>query len=300
MPQNVQPLTVLDDAGAVIDTFPYDGGETVSKNITIPSNKTNSTLSIARGYLDYSPTAGIANLPFVTLGNARRYVAATPSQWFTPMADLQAATTAYWKLEESTGTAFDATPNGHNLSENGGTTSASLGKIGMCRNFNDNEWLQAVDSTAFQVNGSFTVWCWCLLSSTTNYRTLFTLGDAITGHSTGNWVVHAGGMIASVGTTQKTLTISEIPSDNLMHFVVAWYDSVAQSINMQVDMGSITTVALGGAINTTPFNFAVGGISANSRGWFGRMDEAGYANVVLGPRFTQMLWNNNFGEQYPF
>jgi hypothetical protein len=85
-----------------------------------------------------------------------------------------------------------------------------------------------------------------------------------------------------------------------MHFVCCWYDAVAQSINVQVDMGTVFTQPTGGAITTSTFPFQIGGWG-NTRGWQGNVDAAGFAKgFVLSPQERLQLYNADLGRQWPF
>jgi len=109
----------------------------------------------------------------------------------------------YWKLDESSGSAADASGNGLTLTNNGTTTYVG-GKFG-----NGSEHVPASSqylSTATTITGAKTVSFWTNPDSTTNYMISLTSGAYITA---------SGGTISATGFTNPSIYVNGVASTTL-------------------------------------------------------------------------------------
>jgi RHS repeat-associated protein len=100
------------------------------------------------------------------------------------------------------------------------------------------------------------------------------------------------------GTTNGVvLSAAAIPTGQ-WHSVVAWHDSVHDTLNIQVNDGSVSTVSYTGGAMDTALPMSVGAFADNTYGLSGRVDEvAVYRRVLSGPE-RSWLYSNGSGRAY--
>lgn len=74
------------------------------------------------------------------------------------------------------------------------------------------------------------------------------------------------------------------------YFVVAWHDSVANTINIQVNNGTANSVSYTSGTTDSSGQFNIGALNAGSF-WDGRIDEARFYKRVLSPSERSLLYN---------
>lgn len=241
-------------------------------------------------------------LPRMGLSMSRRILAVSASSLLTSLV-------AYWKLEEASGTRVDATGRGNDLTDNNTVTQAT-GIVGNAAQFTaaNSEYLSHADNADLSTgNVDFTVAAWVYLDSKpASVMGFVTKGS---GGSTTNaeyslqylntsdrfrLVVFDGGSNAGAAVANNLGS----PSTSTWYFVVAWHDSVADTVNIQVNNGTVNSSAytFGSWDSTEPL-----WIGRSSSGYQnGRIDAVGFWKRVLTAGERTSLYNGGAGLQYPF
>ena len=217
---------------------------------------------------------------------------------------------AYWKLDEASGNRADSHTNGYTLTDDNTVTSA-VGVIGNAAAFTATNYERlSIASNANLAAGdvAFTLAAWVNVAARTNgkYRrivskensavsarcyALFTDGD---GAGAVRFSVYVGG-------TVKQASIA-YPATG-WHFFVGWHDAIADTVNLQMDNGSVASTATDGALqaaSTAPF--WIGGMPANPTNeityWNSSIDEVGFWKRVLSADDRTALYNAGNGLAY--
>ncbi len=309
MGHRTQPVAVLAPDASVLGRCDYDGGATLTSSIEIPESRAGGILTLAKGALEFSPRHPDV-VPTVRLGGAERYIAVTPSQWFSPLAGFNKTVAAFWTLDEERGPRADATGNGRTLGEmHGPIAGVSDGPLGTVVRFEPpgNSWLTSTDPI-FGATSGFTIWGWVRLDQLQDSRYLFVKGADVAGNpASGEWAVYAlakpTGKIYFQARAGKKYTFTPgIPfkPDRKVHFVIACYDARQKKILLQVDDGPPVSQEVGGPINVANAPLCVGGSAPNGRGWIGTIAAVGFAKAAYGARERDLLYNGGKGLQFPF
>ncbi len=309
------PLGVADANYTKLGCFGYDGIsnnlDTHTATFSVPSP---GMFKLFNGYSEFTPQA-VNSLPVVRLTNTSRHAATVPGQWFSPLADINAATSAFWPMQETSGTRFDAIGSRHLSEVNGPITFNAGGRVGNAVQFvGGSQWLSVADSL-FAADGSFTWWGWVRVDNWSNWRMLVSkgAGDFIINPTQCEWAVWSTGsgsagtlsFQVTAGGTSFTMAGPAINRDSQSHFVMAWYDKPNNTIGLQVDNGAASTHSLASpiAVGSNPFNIGGSttyGTGGGLRGWLGLVNASGFAKSLLTQHQRTLLYNGGFGLQYPF
>ena len=85
------------------------------------------------------------------------------------------------------------------------------------------------------------------------------------------------------------------PSVDTWYFLTAWYDSVLQTINIQVNNGTINSVAAAAGVYTSSAQFCVGSRQDEGSVLAGMVDELSYWHKVLSTKEKTYLYNSGNG-----
>lgn len=235
-------------------------------------------------------------MTITTLGAGK----ATPQPPFNPL-DMYTNLISYWPLDEASGTRSDAYGSNH-LTDNN-TVGQAAGKVGNAADFiaANLEYLNRADNALLSMGDiDFTLACWVWVNS-------------LPGTSMGivtKWQGSLEYMIYYRGFTQNFAFIvnnggygecnpAGPTTANTWHFVVAWHDSVANTVNLQIDNGAITSNPWSNGVTDGTDYFGIGNYSAGQ--WLGgRVDELGLWKRVLTAAERDYLWNGGAGRAYPF
>lgn len=224
---------------------------------------------------------------------------------------LNTSLIAYYKLDEASGTRVDSVGS-NDLTDNNTVTQAA-GKVGNAGQFTaaNIEYLSLADNADMSTGDiDFTIACWVYMDSKPGKAGIagkYELNDS----SLREWNMNfrQGAVDRFEFTIYKTDNTSVgvrannfgAPSTGTWYFIVAWHDSVANTINMQVDNGAIdSTTTAGLLISDTAATFGVGardvsGASAGDSPWDGRIDEFGFWKKVLSSEEKTDLYNKGRG-----
>jgi hypothetical protein len=211
---------------------------------------------------------------------------------------------AYYKLGESSGVRSDS-KGSNDLTDNNTVGSAS-GKNGSAANFvaANSEYLSIADNADLSVGD--TIGCWVYLDSKTN-----TSGFVVKYNSATNSIEYALDyepsadrfrfLVSSDGIATKTVLADNLgsPSTGQWYFIRAWHDPDADTINIQVDNGTVDSESHSGGIKDGTATFSIGAYADQSTGFMdGRIDEVGIWKKVLSSQEASDLYNQGSGNTY--
>lgn len=195
---------------------------------------------------------------------------------------------AYWKLNEASGNAID--DKGANDLTDINTVGTAAGILDTARDFTaaSNEYLSIADNADI-AGGDVVifVWAWvrhgALTPATTpgimskwpgggdNEISLYADGDA----------QRYGFAVSGNGSDTITVTANSFgdPADEVWHLVMAWHDPVLNTINIQVDGGTVDSTSHSAGVHDGAGAFTLGAIGTSFT-WTGQLDEAGWATRI--------------------
>ena len=206
---------------------------------------------------------------------------------------------AYYKLDESSGDAIDASGAGLTLTNTNSVTYGT-GKINNGANISGSQMLVS-SSSSFTNVSTFTWAGWVKWTTiTANYRII----------DKGSWWFGVGGggnglnISVSAPTTAQSVS-SNTFSTGTWYFVVATYDDAGdRKARLYVDgteTGYNSQSAASGTFNSNAaYSFRLGNSSGGAEPLQGVLDEVGvWSRVLTGTEITD-LYNSGTGLQYPF
>ncbi len=212
---------------------------------------------------------------------------------------------SFWKLDEVSGTRVDAFAS-NDLTDNNTVTQASAGKIGDAAQFTraNSEYLSNASGAFDSGDIGFTMATWVWLDSKPSHF-----------HIAGKWEPTADREyqlrfafsryefnVSNTGfSTSVNLIASSFgdPPTGAWHFIVVWHDPVANTINIQVNNGTIDSLAFSGGPVVQSADFTIGSDTAGDD-FDGRIDATAWYNRVLTVSERTELWNNGDGIEHPF
>ena len=216
---------------------------------------------------------------------------------------------SYWTLDEASGTRADSV-GGNTLTDNNTVTSIA-GVVSNAAVFTraNSEYLSHVSNAALQTGDiSFTVATWFRKDSCASGS-----GEHVLGSKYGaskEWLLYSGFWngnqcnvllaVSSDGTTFNSQVEKTGVSGTAWHFVVAWHDATANTINVQVDNGTVASQAYSSGLTATSEDFALGKQYDVGEYLNGRLDEFGFWKRTLTAAEKTCLYNSGSGRTYPF
>jgi Concanavalin A-like lectin/glucanases superfamily len=126
-------------------------------------------------------------------------------------------------------------------------------------------------------------WAFYYINSSTSFRLILVADSAITKFAIATGAVH--------------------PAVSTWHFVVGWFDAVAQTANIQIDNGAIQSGAANAQFAATGVFQGTASLRIGTQGGSsmnGVIDGAFYYSRTLTSIERGLLWNNGNGLDYPF
>jgi len=219
----------------------------------------------------------------------------------TPRDDL----ISWWSLDEESGVRVDS-HGGNNLVDNN-TVLYANGKVNNAADFDvaNQEYLSHIDNPDLSFGDEdFTIAYWV------NHETL----GGVTQRHVAKWAAGTLEYMVSykgpdnrfsfwvsdngVNQAEENADVLGAPAVDTWYFIVAWHDSVANTINIQVNNGAIDSGAHATGVNNDTSLFAVGASSANVQWMNGLMDEVGLWRRVLTAEERATLYNDGDGIGY--
>lgn len=221
-------------------------------------------------------------------------------------AALNNGLVGYWKLDESSTGAgavsrSDSSGNGNTLTDTA-TVTSNPGKFGNAGQFTrtNTEYLSITDNSSLSTGDiDFTFSAWVYVDTTGGAGIFNNVAGKDGNTNQREWVLYTGnntpvfrfavspdGTSSSNGIATSTTTLST----STWYFVVAWHDSVSNTVNIQVNNGAVdsTSYSSGTADRTGDFQI---GANIGGQAWDGRIDEARFYKRVLSSADRTALYN---------
>lgn len=216
---------------------------------------------------------------------------------------------AHWKLNETSGTRYDATPGGRNMTvySGEGYDTGVLGNAAVVNN-SGTKCYSTADAAALSfgdVAFAVTVWHYYQAQTYNESGILAKIGTAGTGAGYVEYELFYDKVAArykwrvSNGVTMSTATASTFgaPSANTWYFLYAYHDPSANTLGISVNGGTIDTAAhsagCADGANYVWLGMGSGGYPCN-----GRVDSASLWNAVLTSGEVTALYNSGSGLDY--
>ena len=207
----------------------------------------NGSVTQSGHELTYTPTAGFSGSESftytITNGLSLTATATVNITVTSPWSDM----TAWWKLDENTGTsAADSTGNGHSITLNGGTTWTT-GKLGSAINVSSSSQT-AITASGKAVPSTFTLTAWMRPTNASGIDTLFSFGSAAALRTNGS-----GLRFTTFGIKDHDTASSMFSGGTWTHIAFTFTPSVAGGakfyvngvLRQSIDSSTIDTAAAG-------------------------------------------------------
>lgn len=215
---------------------------------------------------------------------------------------------AFWDMDESSGTRQDSI-GVNDLADNNTVTTATA-KVGANAaqfDSSNSEYLSIADNTALSMGDiDFTIACWVYLDDKSGFTTFVgkmtnntNNREYLVDYDTGNDRFRF--LVSNDGIASATVLANNLgsPSTATWYFIVAWHDSVNNTINIQVDNGTVDSTAHTTGVFDGASDFRIGAL-VNSLGTLtnfmdGRIDAVGIWKAVLTSGERTTLYNSGSG-----
>lgn len=219
---------------------------------------------------------------------------------------------SYYKMDEASGTRVDSVvASANDLTDNNTVTSAA-GKISNAGQFTraNSEYLSHADNASLSTGDIDFTWAAWVYMDSKPAQTLYIIDKEGAASTDVEYMLRwtdyldrfdffTGGS-SYINVTANTLGA---PSLSTWYLIIVWHDSVANTINIQVNNGTVDSVGTGGVAPPDTTNPVYIGARTNggpSNFWDGRIDEVGFWKRVLTATERTNLYNGGAGVTYPF
>lgn len=216
---------------------------------------------------------------------------------------------AYWQLGEASGTRADVEPTGtsQDLTDNNTVTQVA-GKIGNAAYFTqaDSEYLSHADSADLSVGDiDFTIAGWFNATSLLVNGTIASHWS-VTPSNQRSWRLWYHSAIGKMefevsddgtATVARPATTFGLPATNTWYFIAAWHDSVANTINISINNGTVNSTSHSTGVFDSNSIFDLGARGAGADCFDGAVDAVAFFKKVLTPAELTELYNSGVGKQ---
>lgn len=214
---------------------------------------------------------------------------------------------AYWSLEEASGVRRDWHSNNH-LTDNNTVTQAA-GKLGNAAQFTaaNSEYLSIADNPQLSTGDiAFTCAFWLYIDTKSSDRGF--IGKTDSGAASSEWVVWyelaSDRIVLRVysGASAYSLSANSFgsPTVGTWIFIIIWHDPVGNTLNIQVNDGTIDSLAHTVGVNDGTAPFEIGRFLAGAAYHNGRVDGVGFWKRLLTVKEKKALYGGGSGLEYPF
>lgn len=210
---------------------------------------------------------------------------------------LKTSLISYWKLGEASGTRVDS--HGSNDLTDNNTVLSAAGILGDAADFEyaNSEYLNHTDNTDLSTGDiDFTFACW-IKAETLPGSTVFACKG---GFGALEWFLDCnnGTNIRFVISGLQTVTSTGTISTGNWYFVVAWHDATANTINLQINDGSVDTLSSVTGPTDGAGDFYLGFLGDFGMYWDGLIDEAAFWKRTLTSGERTEIYNSGAGLSY--
>jgi hypothetical protein len=210
---------------------------------------------------------------------------------------------SWWSLDETSGTRNDSFSTNH-LTDNNTVTYAT-GKIGNAAQFAsaNSEYLSIADNAAVSMGDiDFTLCGWSYLTDTGGYHELFgKFGSSVYEYTV---LYHSAAnrfrfYVSNDGTNTSYVTADNYGavSANQWAYVCAWHDAVANTINIQVNDGTVNSASYSTGVYNGAASFMIGA-RQSAFYYTGNLDEVALYKKVLSADEKTWLYNSGNGRAF--
>jgi len=278
------------------DSILFKAGEQWREQLTIPSSGSSGS-NITFGKYDTGNNPIINGADVIT--------------GWEQYPNLTAGLEGYWKLDETSGTRYDA--HGSNDLTDNNTVTYDTGIISNAGKFqsSSSEYLSHSDNASLSLgsNSSFTLTAWVKVTSPTS-KTVQIVGKRPNSENGVEYSLQLSSANPPVpvfevanGSSKGTVyNASDTISTSDWNFIVAWHDEAANTINVQLNNGPIRSTSwIGGTQNGTS-DLTIGKKCPGCSYYFnGLIDEVGFwKDRVLTADERALLYNGRTAYAYPF
>jgi hypothetical protein len=216
----------------------------------------------------------------------------------------------HYALEEASGNRLDSHTNGLTLTSNASVGQAT-GKVGsFAAQFNaaSSRYLSRASESLLQTGDiDFTLAAWVYLDSKAAERTIASKWSGGTGNAwwwrytfTGADRFSFAVRLADASTAQINASSFGSPSTATWYFVVAWHDATANTINIQVNNGTVDSSTYGSTTAAAVENgaFEIGQLGTAGQFMDGRIDSFSFWKRTLTSTERTTLYNSGAGLDY--
>jgi len=207
----------------------------------------------------------------------------------------------YWRMDETSGTRYDAHGNGGDVVEAGGSTPSAAGKIGNSLDIVGNTTTYLYNNSGICGNSdTFSFCCWVRLDAavTTPYRGIFSRYQQVA--ISVSWYR----VYMVVFTSAGTLSVTEPNPPGISTGVWSFYAFTRNHVTGNTyiyknDLG-VRDSDLGhpGTLHASAYDFEFGRYGTGNNGIDGRVDQVGYWNRELSASEVLELYNSGDGLSY--
>lgn len=220
---------------------------------------------------------------------------------------------SYWKCDEASGSILDSHGTNHLTLTTAGTPGSVAGKINTARHFtlSNQEYLTRSDNADLSTGDiDFTFAAWVMMDSKPAGTNAYIAAKGTNGSGSDHeWSLDYQNFSGQdeirfwIGTSFALSVTAAIgsPTVGVWYYIVCWHDSVGNTINIQVNNGTVASQATGG---TAPVDgagrFTLGNFGILALSWDGSIDEAAFWKRTLTTQERTDLYNAGNGFAYPF
>jgi hypothetical protein len=246
--------------------------------------------------------------------NIRKVILALFTMFFTAQAAQADALlddlVSYWKMDEASGGELDV--HGSNDLAQSGSIGSVAGKIGTARDFAGGNYFGSSDNADLSTGDiDFTFSGWFKLdtqgTAPDGARVILSKSNNTSGSFANQeytiMVYNDGNIYFTVSSGAANVdVVGGAISTGVWYFFVAWHDSVANTVNIQINNGTVNSVswANGGSDTAFPLEFGRGiGVGVGGGRYMdGLIDEVGFWKRVLTSQERTDLYNTGNGLSY--
>jgi hypothetical protein len=218
---------------------------------------------------------------------------------------------SHWTLNEASGTRFDSVlASGNNLTDNNAVTQAA-GKVGNAAQFTavNSESLSRASNASLQIGDiDFTIAAWVYLDTLID---MALISKDMSGGGKREFdleFLHGATdkfRMRLFRAVDSSIAINDttVISPATWYYVIGWHDAAADTMNIQVNNGSVVSAATGGALQAaSDGDWYLGARQFTGAQAFtnGRLNQVSFWKRVLTANQRTALYNGGNGVTYPF
>jgi hypothetical protein len=212
---------------------------------------------------------------------------------------------AHWELGEASGSRADSTANANTLVDNNTVTQAT-GLIGNAAQFvrTNSEWLSIADNANLSMGDiDFTIALWARWDTLAASQVLLSKGNGASGQMEYHLDTIGSTLFFRVynGSSGASAQWSATLTTNTWYAIIAWHDSVANTINISVNNATPVSTAWSGGSYNSAYEFVLGRWANVSADYFnGRIDQVDIAKRVWTSAERTEYYNGGLGTAWPY